>query len=428
MAAVLKLTSGAEPWPNTFQLPFTTARVAATSLSATLRKPQRRLTRLPTDFSPSPPLLAVSPAASASVDSHSPTPAARRPSSVSDCSSSPSSPSPASRRSLSSSIPPSSVPSFRPIRRRWLHFVEPAATATATATDAVAELSEDDDEVIEEERCTTEQRLQQQQQQQEEEERKESEDSLPALETEDGRLMGQPGSAQQYERKRGSLSDSITSSTTSTGGSGSGQLGRCIDLTGAAVEDGAEHGRKRERSPLGPLRSSANSLLPASRAAGSADSSRKRGRHEEDKENSSALQYITSVCEAVRAARLDRQRKRRSEKRKLLHEVIELMSEHEATDDEDDDATVTHVIRQPVSAAAALVRAAPSDRSSSLRPCVESVKDREVRASLPGYACPDCHAFHSVAHGERAGHFEMLCRHRYSQSATRDTLCTDCRL
>ena len=192
---------------------------------------------------------------------------------------------------------------------------------------------------------------------------------------------------------------------------------RCIDLTDAPMDGEATQ-------PLAPpshnsFTARVGRLASAVAKRRSDRHARKRGeRHDALKagaaaeDSSGALQYIQAVCEAVDAARQDTARRWKSQRRKGRCEVIELVSEQSASDD--DAVTVTHIVRQPSMAAQSSSRA-----PSPPRACVESVKSREVRASLPGYACPDCHAFHAVAHGDRAGHLEGLCRHRYSQSAAR---------
>ena len=254
-----------------------------------------------------------------------------------------------------------------------------------------------------------------------EEERREEEVSLPALETADGRLMEQWHAGVNEPKRISSTSASLVDSSSGVRSGGRGR-DQCIDLTAAADEERTRR-RQQGRQPLSsrPLNTSNAAGAHDPSPSTSAKDNTRRGRRSiaDDKENSSAaLQFINSVCDAVTASRRDQQRKRKSQRMKEQHEVIEVMSEPSADEEEaDDEAAVTHIVRKP--AAARRVRAAQwSDRSSSpSRPCVESVKNREVRASLPGYACPDCHAFHSVAHGERASHFETLCRHRYSQSA-----------
>ena len=371
------------------------------------QKPQRRLHRPPTHFSPSPPSLPTS-ASTTSVYSNLGVSSSALPAARADFASTSPSLIPASASSVphQPSLPrsslTSSLPSFRSVRRRRL------ASAPLSPA-AITEVS-DDDEVTKEQRRGSQQRRQQGRTEEErEEERREGEVSLPALESEDGQVILN------------------TANSGLTCGPLSLHSGAVIDLTNGVAADERTRSPTRVRRPLAPLTPNTLQVRTVrSTSASSVDVSRKRRRHDTEATSSSALHFIHSVCDAVKAARLEKQRKRKSARRKAQQEVIEVMSEQSASEDDNDEATVTHIVRQPADFKRnQLIQ--PSDQllpTSPTRPCIESVKSREVRASLPGYACADCHAFHSVAHGERAGHLEALCRHKYSQSANTTQPCT----
>ena len=408
------------------------------SSAASLRKPQRRLQRLPTDFSPPPiPHNYLSPdntppiaTTAHSTDSASAFAIRSLPSTSSSFSSSSSSLPVASRSSHSSVLP-----SFRTVRRRCQHS-PPPPTAAARRTKphsqaAVVELLSDDDEVLE---ARQDKHYQLEREKEEERVEEAVSSSQPALAAQYGPLSPHLHFAVAAVNESRPTGRTVSCSRSNQGGgSGSGSKAvRCIDLTGRAAEDERTQTqpRKKPRQPLATLahntlstRTGHNTPLPMDEES----SGRARGGVDQERENGSALQYIQSVCDAVSAARREKQRKRRSQQRQQQQEVIEVMSEQSACDEDDDDeATVTHIIRQPTAPARPHSAqssdrvpwsASPSRFSPPLPPpCVESVKNREARASLPGYACTDCHAFHSVAHGDRPELYEGFCRHRYSQS------------
>ena len=385
------------------------------------RKPQRRLQPLPADFCPSPPLvasLAASNPSSAAVPAADTVagPATRSPSSSASLTSALSCRQPALYRSLPSSLPP-----FRSVRGRRRR-----AAAASPSLPVAAPASDDDDVVEDEQRGRTRRRQRSSAQTWQCEEKNEVEVDPAALETADGVVIGQTDAGHTQLRggtnvASGHGSDSETRKRSRSGGRDSK---RYIDLTAIAALGLETECRHEVREPLATLAGSAANVRATRRHSRAADSehSRKRDRYSAAAEDSSALQFIHSVCDAVTAAGQDTQRKRREQRRQERQEVIEVMSEQSTSDNDSDDATVTHIVRRPPQAAHS---SQPRCSSPSPLPCVESVKSRQERASLPAYVCSDCQTFHALSHGERAGHFEALCRHRYSQSAHHSTQHTE---